>query len=334
MIDANGGDIGSVYGPCPLFQQEVPGAEAYALLCVLEMCIPPITIYTDCMSVYLAWLEGCVSATEHTKMYADVWRRIRCVLDDIGPGVEVRWTKAHASAQNVADGSSTYLERIGNRRADGAAKLGAAMHPVNVLVQNAWQNIQTQQESVGKFLARCTARQGRDGHLRDTDAMKQEGAKGCKASTCALHVMPPTRVDRFWDILAPSKLVLHHRLWEAEDEQGTSIVYCCKCFAYTSRIFAGKLKLLKAHCAGGVDASRFAQQSRILSGTHPQHGKGSIFPPMASDRVDPSASSGSCALRGSSSEVYQGAACGRPSCTLSRGHRDAKRNYRRSRIRF
>jgi hypothetical protein len=57
MIDGNGNDIGSVYGPCPLFQQEVPGAEAYALLCVLEMCIPPITVYTECMTVYMAWLE-------------------------------------------------------------------------------------------------------------------------------------------------------------------------------------------------------------------------------------------------------------------------------------
>jgi hypothetical protein len=179
----------------------------------------------------------------------------------------------------VASGQSSYLERIGNRLADVMAKLGAAMHPVHIPVQNAWNNIESQQEKVGIFVAECTARQGHDGLMRDTDAMKQEGARGCVPKTLGLQVSPPTRVDRFWAILEPSKLVHHHRLWEAEDELVTSIVHCCRCYAYTSRIFGGKINILKGKYAGGVDESRLIQRSRILSGTHPQYGKGSISPP-------------------------------------------------------
>jgi hypothetical protein len=86
-------------------------------------------------------------------------------------------------------------------------------------------------------------------------------------------------LHRFRAILETSKLAHHHRLWEAEDELGTSIVHCCRCYAYTSRIFGGKINILKGKCAGGVDESRFTQKSRIPSGTHPQHGRGSISPP-------------------------------------------------------
>ena len=74
--DENGNDLGSIFGPAPLLLQEVPGAEAYALLAVIEMGLPPMRVYSDCMYVVSTFRDGEDRAMLASKPFADLWGRI------------------------------------------------------------------------------------------------------------------------------------------------------------------------------------------------------------------------------------------------------------------
>ena len=91
--------------------------------------------------------------------------------------------------------------------------------------------------------------------------------------------MEPVHADKLWAILAPAALIEYgHRLYEAETETCQGIVYCIKCYAYTTSTGSGKVRLLREACPREAWKERQAQKSRLQACLHPQHNKGSISP--------------------------------------------------------
>jgi hypothetical protein len=251
------------------------------LLAVIEMGLPPMRVYSDCMYVVNTFRNGKDRAMLASNPFADLWGRIFHVAEDYDGQLEVVYTMAHATADDVASGRTTWWERKCNGAADLLAKKGAKLHPTKPDLLRAWQNVDVRAEEVSRFLAGSTARQGHHGVMRDTDAKKpKHAAKVLRyARTCPLEVLPPTSCDRLWPLLCPDVAApLDHRLFECETELGHSLFFCRRCFAYTTDCHAGKAKLLRANCEGNVGITRLAQRSRILSGLHPQAASGSISP--------------------------------------------------------
>ena len=100
-----------------------------------------------------------------------------------------------------------------------------------------------------------------------------------KDAQYTLQVLKPVHADKLWAILAPAALIeFGHRLYEAETETSQSIVYCIKCYAYTTSTGSGKVRLLREACPREAGKERQAQKSRLQACLHPQHNKGSISP--------------------------------------------------------
>jgi hypothetical protein len=120
------------WGPMPSqlpVQKRILRAELWALLEVLRVCCPPLTIHCDNATVVSGIERGrgwCCSAR---RPHADVWRHIWRLLEDIelGPsGVRIVKCKAHVTEQrrHAMTGQQQHVQK-GNDEADIFAKLGA-----------------------------------------------------------------------------------------------------------------------------------------------------------------------------------------------------------------
>ena len=125
LVTGCGKVIGGIYGPCPDAFPSSLRAELWAILHVLQMAIPPLTIWTDSQGAVDGWEKGKDWACAACRPAADLWRQIWRLLDDIGiDGLAIRKVKGHATEADVEAGRSTDWERQCNDHADAFAKRG------------------------------------------------------------------------------------------------------------------------------------------------------------------------------------------------------------------
>ena len=109
--------------------QVVPRAELRAVLRVLRTEDRPFLFLSDCLAVVngvrTAIVGGDVSSLEHQ----DLWTQVVHELSGRPRhDAEIRWVKAHTTAEDEANGLITPRDRRLNAGADDAAKRGAARH--------------------------------------------------------------------------------------------------------------------------------------------------------------------------------------------------------------
>ena len=104
-------------------QQTISRGEHECLLQLVLRAVPPIVVYTDCAQLVSEWALGIVEAQEPHRVNADTWRQIsRAIAHWPSGSLEVRKTKAHASAKDVEAGRTTAWEKRWNSAADAEAK--------------------------------------------------------------------------------------------------------------------------------------------------------------------------------------------------------------------
>ena len=98
-------------------------AELKAVLEVLRIAVPPLTIFCDNLEVVKGRRRGREWCTAAKTDCADVWRDIWFYLDDLGEGVAIAWVKGHTSWFDVLMRRVTPQQHKGNAMADEAAKV-------------------------------------------------------------------------------------------------------------------------------------------------------------------------------------------------------------------
>ena len=126
---------GFVFGHLPGLVQCNYRAEVYALFMGLKLLAGSelegleITMVTDCKGVWKVWDER--SPVHFMDGAADVWRKIRVLQKELlrkRIRVNVRWVPSHLSDADVAEGTISRSDRVGNEWADTAAKKGSRVH--------------------------------------------------------------------------------------------------------------------------------------------------------------------------------------------------------------
>ncbi len=100
-------------------------AELKAVLEVLRIALPPITIYCDNAAVVRGFAngkDGCISSRARG---ADLWRRVWFLLDELGDEVRIVKVKAHTTWADVLLLRVRHIDHVGNDLADKAAKMAA-----------------------------------------------------------------------------------------------------------------------------------------------------------------------------------------------------------------
>ena len=277
---------GAVLGPI----QTVAHAELWALVMVLQLCFPPILIFSDCKYV----VEGvrCCKRLAGTpgQRHAHLWRRVWASLREIGeqnelgevPGLfEIRKTKAHATQADIDAHRSSWFEKTGNDAADVWAKRGALLHKVPPRYEQALK--------LGKrralHLARSVATLGSEaawGKFPDSTVRelpgKKRGPGGMdeerrpRKSRRRLTSMLGRVGERAAGLSSGSAC---HRVWRSEvlggHRENETVLWCSKCGAY-SRGLCGKPQLLAGLCAERPLTKSKAQELSLLKkGMHPAH---------------------------------------------------------------
>jgi len=125
LVSDCGKVIAGLYGPCPDPFPSSLRAELWAILMMLRLALPPLTIWTDSAGAVDGWFKGKEWCCSSSRPAADLWRSIWAILDDIGPGVEIKKVKGHATEADVQAGRATQWQKDCNDHADHFAKHGA-----------------------------------------------------------------------------------------------------------------------------------------------------------------------------------------------------------------
>ena len=118
LVNENGAIQHGLYGSCPDAFPTSLRAELWGLLKMLELAIPPLTVWVDNAGVVNGWHKGPAWCTAAARPAADLWRQVWRVLDDIGGGIVIRKCKGHATEADVAAGRATVFTKTGNEQAD------------------------------------------------------------------------------------------------------------------------------------------------------------------------------------------------------------------------
>ena len=125
-----------LYGSCPDSFPTSLRVELWGFLKMLELAMPPLTIWVDNARMVDGWHKGPTWCTAAALPAADLWREVWRLLDDIGGGIQIRKCKGHATSADVAAGRSTAFLQQGNAHADHYAGGGllaqwrrAVQHP-------------------------------------------------------------------------------------------------------------------------------------------------------------------------------------------------------------
>ena len=125
----------AAYGamPCTLpVQHQIKRAELWAILQVLQVGSPPLTVHTDHMAVLQGAARGAKWCTAAARAHADVWRDIWFRIEDLGGLGPETVTFAHVKAHRTAEakrcmGADERHHTAGNDAADVLAKRGAEL---------------------------------------------------------------------------------------------------------------------------------------------------------------------------------------------------------------
>ena len=102
-----------LYGPLYVLDPTAYKAELYGVVRVAENCLPPITVYLDCLSVVETYRRGKAFCCSSQRQAADLWRRLWAVVEEFGcdgtgaPLMQLRWLKGHATQSHIDKGIAT-----------------------------------------------------------------------------------------------------------------------------------------------------------------------------------------------------------------------------------
>ena len=127
-------------GVPPCYVEDIPGAEAWALLQAATIATLGSTFYSDCKSCVDAVHAGATDSCGPTRPLAIIYRLLFSQLDDV-PASSVIWMPAHTIEGKVgktqlSNGAVlTHPDRQANQRADEEAKAAARQYalPTGVL---------------------------------------------------------------------------------------------------------------------------------------------------------------------------------------------------------
>ena len=88
---------------------------------MLELALPPLTIWVDNMIVVDRWGWGKTWCCSSSRPVADLWKRFWRLMEDIGEGVLLRKCKGHATGADIERGRATEFTKQGNDSADNFA---------------------------------------------------------------------------------------------------------------------------------------------------------------------------------------------------------------------
>ena len=151
------------YGPLAGPVQEVPLAEAKALLFFLSNCVVGdrgiLTFYTDCLWVSESYRRGEEYCTHSLAIFAGLWCKIfRVVREQFGEnleGLHVIKVRGHATAASCVDDAELNYRRLGNGTSDDGAKAGAAIHPCDSDIIGKSRDHAEMATFVARYIARC-----------------------------------------------------------------------------------------------------------------------------------------------------------------------------------
>jgi len=272
MRTPDGVEVGAAYAAAPLLVQTTPGAEAYAVYLVLEMATVPLRLHTDCADVVAGFERGRAWACDPRRAQAAIWCAIWTLLEEftLGEGgVTILKVAAHTTAADVRAGRITRFARAGNARADQLAKMGAALHPTDLLLERVWPVYEHRVLQVAQHLAEATALLQREGR----DSTGRLGPR--KRAELIVVDDAPEVVDaaKVRAIAAQSDLAAEeaprpHRLHVSTMTSGPDVVHCAFCGAFTSAGRGGQVRLLARPCDGPTTGMH-NQRRRIRLGQHP-----------------------------------------------------------------
>ena len=133
LADEDGDVIAGLYGPCPDAFPSSLRAELWAVIHILTLAVPPLTVWVDNKTVVDGWGKGpewcCDSSRPAADLWQEFWRRIRDIDSE---ELYFKKCKGHATAGDVQAGRSTDFLRTGNDNADHFAGHGVdvATHQV------------------------------------------------------------------------------------------------------------------------------------------------------------------------------------------------------------
>jgi hypothetical protein len=134
-VDSDGTILAAASGLTPDWVEDIPGAEAWAVLQAALVAEPGCRYKVDCEPCVKAFHGGLAAATTDKRPLARVHALMFAALGDTPPEAMV-WMPAHTSRKDVGvkllgDGSTlTAIDRESNAEADRLAKLAVEVHRV------------------------------------------------------------------------------------------------------------------------------------------------------------------------------------------------------------
>ena len=278
-------------GVPPHFVDDIPGAEAWALLQAATVALPGSTFYSDCKSCVDAVKAGRTAACGPHRPLARVYGMLFTQLDDV-PVESVVWMPAHTAECKVgktvlSNGALlTHPDRQANQRADTEAKAAARQYALSPdVIQDVQHKARVVLESA-KWLGHATwlATHGQPPAPRDSEASKM-AAKVARSNNFANgDTRPANLLARARKRTVRDKVTQWSRKAAAAAEADGNrprhhqlivsgrVLWCNTCGAYAT----GHAVRLARSCEGPVDikaAGGRAQQLRKLrEGKHPKTG--------------------------------------------------------------
>jgi hypothetical protein len=178
-LDVEGHVTAAANGITPYWVDDIPGAEAWAVLQAASRAEPGTQYRVDCRPCVDAFHKGLAWATKDSRPLARVHRLMFAALDDTEADAIV-WMPAHTKETDVGrlclgDGSYlTDLDRKGNDEADRLAKLAVEAHRVPKAVRDSIKERNGLVEKTARWVARATYAAGHQTvkPSRDTDASR------------------------------------------------------------------------------------------------------------------------------------------------------------------
>ncbi len=269
-------------GHCTGWFPSVPRGELCALIACLEEGCIPITYVGDCKTVIEGAAEGIHEGlTGSASLHADLWRRIKWLVEDHGPGVQFVKIKSHRSRDKaVYEDGSDFLWR-GNEAADKGAK---------DLARSSWQAIKpvsdrqiAERAQLARWIDRaaiCTSIAQRQlDRIKGPMIRTKRRGKTNVAGTCGGHTLGMREDGVTWCVqchlvanTATSRKSLAGRPCQGEItslipsshclRRSSGVVWCIRCGCYMTR----RPRALRNPCAGKPASAAAANVLRRLKG--------------------------------------------------------------------
>ena len=282
-------------GSPPYYIDDIPGAEAWALVQATSSALPGSTFTSDCKPCIDAIHAGYHWACTAGRPLARVMKQLFVHIDDV-PTSNFVWMPAHTSMANVgvkclSNGKTlTHTDRRANGQADTEAKAAAAAYTVAKTTRVRLLAHKRVVLEAARWLGQVTWAATNFGKpaMRDSEASKARAdelrRKRIKASKTRKKKPRQAKqlrssIDRTatWtekaqlmadvDIEAGGKALRKHVLMKSSD-----VIWCCVCGSFGTLRGRGLARSCTGHLPPEKAGGRAQQLRKLLAGVHPKDG--------------------------------------------------------------